>query len=106
MNNEAPTPRKRSLPARILSFYVDGFRQMTVGRTLWIMILIKLFIIFFVFKLFFFPDILKRDYDNDGDRADAVRRSMLAPERIAPSSSSPEHSSSPSSSSTSSSSAE
>lgn len=99
MNNESQASRKRSLPARILSFYVDGFRQMTVGRTLWIMILIKLFIIFFVFKLFFFPDILERDYDNDSDRADAVRRSMLAPERTAPSSPSSTSSTSPSSSS-------
>lgn len=50
---------------------------MTVGRDLWILILIKLFILFFVFKLFFFPDLLKRDYDNDNDRADAVRGSLI-----------------------------
>ncbi len=28
-------------------------------------------------KLFFFPDILSRDYDTDAERADAVRESML-----------------------------
>lgn len=58
-------------------FYRDGFRSMTVGRYLWAMILIKLFILFFVFKLFFFPDILQRDYDNDADRAAAVRNSLI-----------------------------
>ena len=50
---------------------------MTVGKKLWLLILIKLFIIFFIFKLFFFPDILKRDYDNDTARAEAVRSSLL-----------------------------
>lgn len=67
----------KSLPGRILRFYIDGFRQMTVGRYLWAIILIKLFILFFVFKLFFFPDLLKRDYDNDADRAAAVRKSLI-----------------------------
>lgn len=58
-------------------FYRDGFRNMTVGRWLWAMILIKLFILFGVFRLFFFPDLLQRDYDNDDERAEAVRRALL-----------------------------
>ena len=66
-----------SLPGRIFRFYLDGFRSMTVGKKLRILILIKLFIIFFVFKLFFFPDILERDYDNDTERAEAVRSTLL-----------------------------
>ncbi|MCM1076535.1 MAG: DUF4492 domain-containing protein [Bacteroides sp.] len=64
-------------PGKILRFYIDGFKSMTVGKKLWILILIKLFILFFVFKLFFFPDILSRDYDNDAQRAEAVRTSLL-----------------------------
>ena len=43
---------------RIVRFYVDGFREMTVGRTLWAIILLKLFIMFAILKLFFFPDLL------------------------------------------------
>ena len=43
----------------IWRFYIDGFRHMTIGRTLWIIILIKLFVLFFVLKLFFFPNFLK-----------------------------------------------
>ena len=50
---------------------------MTVGRYLWLMIIIKLFILFFIFRLFFFPDLLKRDYDNDADRAQAVRSALI-----------------------------
>ena len=61
---------------RIYVFYRDGFRSMTVGRYLWALILVKLAIMFLVFKLFFFPDILSRDYDTDEQRAQAVRSSM------------------------------
>jgi len=59
--------------------YVDGFRNMTVGRSLWLIILIKLFLFFVVLKLFFFPDILQRDYDNDAERSAAVREQLAAP---------------------------
>ncbi|MGL5937174.1 MAG: DUF4492 domain-containing protein [Phocaeicola sp.] len=43
---------------KIVRFYYEGFRDMTLGRTLWLIILIKLFIMFFVLKLFFFPSYL------------------------------------------------
>ena len=47
-----------SLLTRIWIFYLDGFREMTLGRTLCAIILIKLFIMFFILKLFFFPSFL------------------------------------------------
>ncbi len=52
---------------------------MTVGRYLWAMIIFKLIIFFFVIKLFFFPNVLKTDYDNDVDRAEAVRTALTSP---------------------------
>ncbi len=39
-------------------FYRDGFKQMTWGRTLWVIILLKLFVIFVVLRMFFFKPIL------------------------------------------------
>lgn len=69
--------RNDNIVIRIYRFYRDGFRSMTVGRWLWLMILVKLFILFFIFKLFFFPNLLSRDYDNDDDRAQAVREALL-----------------------------
>lgn len=42
----------------IWKFYRDGFCAMTLGRTLWMIILVKLFIMFFILKLFFFPSFL------------------------------------------------
>ena len=41
---------------RVVRFYIDGFKNMTVGKTLWVIILIKLFIMFVVLKIFFFPE--------------------------------------------------
>ena len=55
---------------RIVRFYVEGFRSMTLGRTLWAVILLKLFIMFAVLKLFFFPDLLAGK--SDAERADQV----------------------------------
>ena len=57
--------------------YIDGFRSMTVGKKLWALIIIKLIFIFAIMKLFFFPDILSRDYSNDQDRARAVRSDLI-----------------------------
>ncbi|MEF9924444.1 MAG: DUF4492 domain-containing protein [Muribaculaceae bacterium] len=71
------TAKQRPLVLRIFNFYVEGFKSMTLGKTLWIIILVKLFIMFFILKLFFFPNILKSLYDNDADKAQHVRSEML-----------------------------
>ena len=60
------------LPYRIFMFYVDGFRSMTVGKTLWLIIGIKLFIMFAILRLFFFPNFLKSNFDNDSERSEYV----------------------------------
>lgn len=56
----------------IFKFYLEGFRNMTVGRTLWKIIVIKLIIMFGVLKLFFFPDFLNTNFTSDQQRADYV----------------------------------
>ena len=50
---------------RVYDLYVDGFRHMRLGKTLWAIILIKLFIIFVVLKIFFFPNFLKQHAEGD-----------------------------------------
>ena len=55
---------------RIWNFYYQGFREMTLGHTLWLVILIKLFIIFFILKVFFFPNYLKQHAE--GNEAEFV----------------------------------
>lgn len=68
-----------NLPGRIVRFYADGFRSMTIGRKLWAIIIIKLIVIFGVLKLFFFPDMLTSRYDTDEARAAAVRSALTEP---------------------------
>jgi hypothetical protein len=58
---------------KVLRFYYDGFRNMPLwGKKVWIIIIIKLFLIFIVLKLFFFPDFLKKHYDSYKQRGDYV----------------------------------
>lgn len=57
---------------RIVHFYIDGFRSMTLGRTLWALILIKLFIMFAIVKPFVSPNFLATQFDNDAQRAEHV----------------------------------
>ena len=64
---------------RVFSFYYQGFRNMTWGRKLWGIILIKLFIMFAVLRLFFFPDLLKRDFKSDEERANHVLEQLTYP---------------------------
>jgi len=61
---------------KIYAFYRDGFRSMTVGRTLWRLLLIKLFIIFAVLKLFFFPRFLGK-FESGSERNDYVREQLI-----------------------------
>ncbi|MBM9604986.1 DUF4492 domain-containing protein [Desulfopila inferna] len=56
----------------IIDFYVDGFRRMTLGKTLWKIILLKLIVMFAILKLFFFPNYLNTNFETDRQRADHV----------------------------------
>jgi hypothetical protein len=67
-----------SLFSRLFSFYYDGFRNLSAwGRKVWIIIIIKLFIMFAVLKLFFFPDFLQKKYDNDKQRSEYVMDQLI-----------------------------
>ncbi|MDD4177385.1 MAG: DUF4492 domain-containing protein [Bacteroidales bacterium] len=57
---------------RVWRFYYNGFASMTWGRQLWMIILIKLFIMFAILKLFFFPNFLKTNFDTDAERSNYV----------------------------------
>lgn len=64
---------------RVIHFYVDGFRRMTVGKTLWKVIIIKLIIMFGVLKLFFFHDFLGSRFSTDKQKADYVLSELTRP---------------------------
>jgi len=43
---------------KIVLFYVDGFKNLSsLGKKLWLIIIIKLVVIFVVLKVFFFPTV-------------------------------------------------
>ena len=71
--------KNNSIPLKIWRFFMEGFRNMTLGKTLWAIILIKLFIMFFILRLFFFPNILQQKYDTDEERANQVIENLITP---------------------------
>jgi beta-lactamase regulating signal transducer with metallopeptidase domain len=62
---------------KIYDFYRDGFKSMTVGKTLWLIVLIKLFIMFIVLKIFFFPNYLNANFSDEKSKANHVREQLL-----------------------------
>jgi len=67
---------KQGFWSRAFHLYYDGFRSMTVGKTLWLIIAIKLFIFFVIIKLLFFPDFLNSKCDNEQEKSEYVRHQL------------------------------
>jgi len=62
---------------RTFRFYLDGFTNLPRwGKQVWLIILIKLFILFVVLKIFFFPDFLKTNFKNDAERSNHVLENL------------------------------
>ena len=61
---------------KIFQFYRDGFAGMTLGKYLWAIVLIKLFIMFAVLKLFFFKSELSR-FDTTTEKGDYVKEQLI-----------------------------
>jgi|GEM_PF-1548368 len=61
---------------KIWNFYIEGFRDMTLGKTLWMVILIKLLVIFLILKVFFFPNYIG-EHSEDGKEAEFVTTELL-----------------------------
>jgi hypothetical protein len=69
---------EKEMIKKIASFYRNGFKNMpSWGKKLWLIILIKLFIMFAVLKIFFFPDFLNTKFDNDEQKSDYVKEQLI-----------------------------
>lgn len=75
MNEHPDTPS--GFWSRVFHLYYDGFRSMTVGKTLWLIIGIKLFIFFVIIKMIFFPDFLNTKCDSDREKTEYVRQQLV-----------------------------
>ncbi len=61
---------------KVFLFYYEGFRSMTLGKTLWIIILIKLFIMFAILKVFFFPNFLSSKGNTKEEKSEYIVNEM------------------------------
>jgi len=62
----------------IFYFYVNGFKNIDkLGIKLWVIIAIKLFIMFAILKIFFFPDFLNSKFDSDKDKGNYVIETLI-----------------------------
>ena len=58
--------------SNIYTFYRDGFRGMIIGKKLWKIILIKLFVMFAILKFFFFPNYLNTKFQTNKEKGNYV----------------------------------
>ena len=69
---------------RVYKFYAEGIKSMSVGRTLWIIVGIKLIILFVILRLFFFkPELNKYKSESESEKAQHVIENLALDERIA-----------------------
>ena len=68
---------KQGFWSQVCHLYYDGFRSMTVGKTLWLIIGIKLFIFFVIIKMLFFPNFLSSKCDTDEQKTEYVRHQLV-----------------------------
>ena len=62
---------------KVFLFYVDGFRNMSdSGIKLWLIIIVKLLIMFLVLKLFFFKDFLNSKCKTDHEKSNYVMEQL------------------------------
>ena len=74
------TLAKSNRMKKIVDFYMDGFKNLPDwARSIWFIILLKLFIFFVIFKVFFFQNKLKNDFASDKERANHVIEQITTP---------------------------
>ncbi|HAN76564.1 MAG TPA: DUF4492 domain-containing protein [Bacteroidales bacterium] len=61
---------------KVFQLYYQGFKNMTVGKKLWAIIIIKLIIMFLILKVFFFPNFLKTNFKTDEERSNYVIKQL------------------------------
>lgn len=76
MNKSNDANSQPNLLVRVFRFYRDGFRSMTVGRTLWAIIAVKLVVFFLILRWLLFPDFLAGKADSDQGKAEYVREQI------------------------------
>jgi hypothetical protein len=58
------------------AMHVHGFKNLTWGKPLWIIVLVKLFIMFAILKVFFFPNFLNSRFNSKEEKSEHVSREL------------------------------
>lgn len=56
----------------IFNFYFDGFKNMTLGKKLWKIIFIKVFLILIVLQYFVYDKSINSEFKSDEEKANYV----------------------------------
>lgn len=59
------------------TMFRDGFKNMTLGKTLWTLVIIKLIIMFLILKPIFFPNFLNSKFNDDESKAEYVKEQLI-----------------------------
>ena len=59
------------------TMFWDGFRNMTLGKTLWALVIIKLIIMFWILKPIFFPNFLNSKFHDENKKAEYVNQQLI-----------------------------
>lgn len=67
---------KQTQKFNFFTMFRDGFKSMTLGKTLWTIVIIKLIIMFLILKPFFFPNFLNSKFENSEEKGDYVGQQL------------------------------
>ena len=62
--------------SKFFKMYAEGLKNMTWGKTLWILVLIKLFIMFAILRVFLFPNFLNSKCETEQEKAEYVSKQL------------------------------
>ena len=62
--------------SNFFAMYAEGIKNMTWGRQLWIIALVKLFIMFAILRVFFFPNILNSRCETKSEKSEYVSKEL------------------------------
>lgn len=60
----------------IFNFYIDGFKNMKLGKTLWLVVFVKLFIIIFILKMFIFDKNIHTEFQTDKEKINFIYQNL------------------------------
>ena len=61
---------------KYLYLYIDGFKNMRIGKLLWKIIALKFIVFILIMKVFFFPNFLKTNFSTDEQRSAHVLKNL------------------------------